>query len=224
MLLLLCTMHVCVSNACARLVVWSMLSQTYVDLNQCRKPTTGSLRISRLSRPLPSLNACAIGSSASMTVINPWQHQIHPRNTPNTDIQGTGAVVTAGFINGLKVQGITCSGARVVFFGAGSSAVGVAHMIAAYMQTKGGLTHQEAYEVWWMMTLMTCNIKLCIHQQRIYMVDTKGLITSTRGDTLPEHKRSVARNDGGPELRVCGVIEKDPAMVTTTINDRHCLT
>lgn len=64
-----------------------------------------------------------------------------------TDIQGTGAVVTAGFINGLKAQGITCADARVVFFGAGSSAVGVAHMIASYMKSKGGLSEQEAYAV-----------------------------------------------------------------------------
>lgn len=35
------------------------------------------------------------------------------------------------------------------------------------------------------------------------MVDTKGLITTTRGDTLPEHKQSVARTDGTPDLAVC---------------------
>lgn len=38
------------------------------------------------------------------------------------------------------------------------------------------------------------------------MVDTKGLITTTRGDTLPEHKRSVARSDGTPDLPVCCVL------------------
>lgn len=64
-----------------------------------------------------------------------------------TDIQGTGAVVTAGFINGLKAQGITSRDARVVFYGAGSSAVGVAHMIASYMITVGGLSREEAYQV-----------------------------------------------------------------------------
>lgn len=41
------------------------------------------------------------------------------------------------------------------------------------------------------------------HTQRIYAVDTKGLITTTRGDVLPEHKQSVARTDGIPDKNVC---------------------
>ena len=47
---------------------------------------------------------------------------------------GTGAVVTAGFVNGMKYQGTELRDARVVFFGAGSSAVGVAGTIATFMQ------------------------------------------------------------------------------------------
>lgn len=73
-------------------------------------------------------------------------HQLCVQPPPPTDIQGTGAVVTAGFINGLKAQGITNRDARVVFYGAGSSAVGVAHMIAAYMMMDG-LSKEEAYQV-----------------------------------------------------------------------------
>lgn len=100
----------------------------------------------------------------------------------NDDIQGTGAVVCSGFINGLKAQRITAREARVVFYGAGSSAVGVAHMIASYMSTVCGLTKEEAY-------------------QRIYMVDTKGLITTSRGDKLAEHKVGMARTDDTPNMK-----------------------
>lgn len=52
----------------------------------------------------------------------------------NDDIQGTGAVVLTGFINGMKVQKTNLQDARVVFYGAGSSACGVAGMIATLLQ------------------------------------------------------------------------------------------
>ncbi|PRW33894.1 NADP-dependent malate dehydrogenase [Chlorella sorokiniana] len=100
----------------------------------------------------------------------------------NDDIQGTGAVVTSGFINGMKYQKTPLSEARIVFYGAGSSAVGVAEMIATYMQQKAGISWGEA-------------------RKRIYMVDSKGLITFTRGDTLPDHKKHFARDDGTPDMK-----------------------
>jgi hypothetical protein len=55
----------------------------------------------------------------------------------NDDIQGTGAVVSSGFVNGMKLQKTDLADARVVFYGAGSSAVGVAEMIATYMEQVG---------------------------------------------------------------------------------------
>lgn len=100
----------------------------------------------------------------------------------NDDIQGTGAVVTSGFINGMKYQKTPLSEARVIFYGAGSSAVGVATQIAMFMQQKGGLEAEEA-------------------RSHIYMVDSKGLITTTRGDKLPEHKQRFARSDGTPDMK-----------------------
>lgn len=33
------------------------------------------------------------------------------------------------------------------------------------------------------------------------MVDSKGLITSTRGDKLPAHKQPFARTDGTPDMK-----------------------
>lgn len=34
------------------------------------------------------------------------------------------------------------------------------------------------------------------------MVDSKGLITTSRGDALPEHKQRFARDDGTPDMKV----------------------
>uniref|UniRef100_A0A7S1SX40 Malic enzyme n=1 Tax=Tetraselmis chuii TaxID=63592 RepID=A0A7S1SX40_9CHLO len=99
----------------------------------------------------------------------------------NDDIQGTGAVVLSGFVNGMKAQGTDMRDVRVVFYGAGSSAAGVAAMIASLIKTYG-VSEQEAY-------------------QAIYMVDSKGLITSTRGDKLPAHKVPFARRDGTPDMK-----------------------
>lgn len=58
--------------------------------------------------------------------------------------QGTGAVVTTGFINGMKAQQTNLKEARIVFFGAGSSAVGVAKSIASYIELKGGASAEHA--------------------------------------------------------------------------------
>eukprot|EP00210_Caulerpa_lentillifera_P007505 g7171.t1 len=99
----------------------------------------------------------------------------------NDDIQGTAAVVSAGFLNGIRIQKTSMNEVRVVFVGAGSSACGVAHMLAGMLQSEGGLSKEAAYGA-------------------IYLVDTKGLITNTRTDVLPEHKRPFVRTDGVPDL------------------------
>lgn len=92
----------------------------------------------------------------------------------NDDIQGTGAVVTAGVINGLRLQNTEPGKLRLVMFGAGSSAVGVAEAIAAYLEEKTSMSRKCA-------------------RQAIYLVDSKGLVTSNRGDALPAHKQLFAR-------------------------------
>ncbi|CAD7700714.1 unnamed protein product [Ostreobium quekettii] len=99
----------------------------------------------------------------------------------NDDIQGTGAVVLSGFINGMRVQKTDLSDARVVFYGAGSSACGVAGMIAKLIETEAKVSSQEAFKA-------------------VYLVDSKGLITNTRGDKLAPHKVPFARTDGTPNM------------------------
>lgn len=51
------------------------------------------------------------------------------------------------FINGMKAQGTPLKDARIVFYGAGSSAVGVATMIAQLLVKEAGLTFEEAKKV-----------------------------------------------------------------------------
>lgn len=93
----------------------------------------------------------------------------------NDDIQGTGAVVLAGIINAVKRTGVPVKDQRAVFFGAGSAAVGVAKQIVEFF-VREGLTEDEARRCFW-------------------LLDTKGLITNDRGDTLADHKVYFSRDD-----------------------------
>ncbi|KAF8158314.1 hypothetical protein B0H34DRAFT_797718 [Crassisporium funariophilum] len=102
----------------------------------------------------------------------------------NDDIQGTGAVVLSGFLNAARLASVAAgkplSDQRILFFGAGSAGIGVAKQLMSFF-TLLGLSEEEA-------------------RQRIYTVDSKGLITADRKG-LQEHKKYFARNDyNGPPL------------------------
>jgi malate dehydrogenase (oxaloacetate-decarboxylating)(NADP+) len=90
----------------------------------------------------------------------------------NDDVQGTGAVVLSGFINAAKLSsaasGQPLTSHRILFLGAGSAGVGVAMQLMSFF-TLHGLTADEARE-------------------RIYLVDSQGLIFDERGP-LAEHKK-----------------------------------
>ncbi|OAA60487.1 malic enzyme [Niveomyces insectorum RCEF 264] len=93
----------------------------------------------------------------------------------NDDIQGTGAVVLAGYIGAVNLSNVPIEEQRLVFMGAGSAGVGVAKQLVEYY-TRHGLTEHEARDKFW-------------------LVDTKGLVTTDRGDKLAEHKKYFARSD-----------------------------
>ncbi|KAK1783598.1 hypothetical protein QBC45DRAFT_429126 [Copromyces sp. CBS 386.78] len=93
----------------------------------------------------------------------------------NDDIQGTGAVVLAGYIGAVNLSNVPLEEQRLVFMGAGSAGVGVAKQLVEYY-TKRGLSEQQA-------------------KDKFYLVDTKGLVTQDRGDKLVEHKKYFARTD-----------------------------
>ncbi|KAJ2000676.1 hypothetical protein H4R26_004504 [Coemansia thaxteri] len=96
----------------------------------------------------------------------------------NDDIQGTGSVILAGFISALKLAGIPAQDQRVLFVGAGSAGVGVAKQLVDYLVIEHGIPEPQAKAMFW-------------------FVDSRGIITANRGDTLADHKVYFARSDNG---------------------------
>lgn len=101
----------------------------------------------------------------------------------NDDIQGTGAVVLSGFLNAAKLSsaasGRPLSDHRILFLGAGSAGVGVAMQLMSFFRLQG-MSEQEARE-------------------RIYLVDSQGLIYDGRGP-MAEHKKCKSSLDNIPKL------------------------
>jgi malate dehydrogenase (oxaloacetate-decarboxylating)(NADP+) len=93
----------------------------------------------------------------------------------NDDIQGTGAVALAGLLGSLRITEQKLADQRIVFFGAGSASVGIADMICAGISDESGITMEEA-------------------RKRIWMCDSRGLVTTNRGDKLEKHKIPYARS------------------------------
>jgi malate dehydrogenase (oxaloacetate-decarboxylating)(NADP+) len=89
----------------------------------------------------------------------------------NDDIQGTGSVVLAGVYNALKITGGKLEDQRVLFFGAGSAAVGIANTLVAAMELEG-LSEAAARE-------------------RISLFDVDGLIEPSRARLTPDQQRYV---------------------------------
>jgi len=94
----------------------------------------------------------------------------------NDDIQGTGAVALAGLLAAVHHQESTLSEQRIVFFGAGSASVGVANMICTAIADEGRMSTAQARELIW-------------------LVDSRGLVSTQRGGALQEHKQAYARQD-----------------------------
>jgi len=90
----------------------------------------------------------------------------------NDDVQGTGAVVLSGFLNAAKLasaaSGLPLSSHRILFLGAGSAGVGVAMQLLSFFKLQG-LSQEEA-------------------RDRIYLVDSQGLVFNSRG-RMAEHKK-----------------------------------
>lgn len=100
----------------------------------------------------------------------------------NDDIQGTGAVIAAGFLNAAKIVGIPLREHKLVFLGAGSAGIGVAELIARIIALHENISVEEARKQFW-------------------LVDSQGLVTTTRGGQLAEFKKPFARTDAPKELK-----------------------
>ncbi|KAL5771144.1 hypothetical protein ACOSP7_015298 [Xanthoceras sorbifolium] len=91
----------------------------------------------------------------------------------NDDIQGTASVVLAGVVAALKLVGGTLGDHSFLFLGAGEAGTGIAELIALEMskQTKSPLEETR---------------------KKIWLVDSKGLIVSSRKDSLQHFKKPWA--------------------------------
>lgn len=91
----------------------------------------------------------------------------------NDDIQGTASVVLAGLIASLKLVGGTLAEHTFLFLGAGEAGTGIAELIALEIskQTKAPLEETR---------------------KKIWLVDSKGLIVSSRKESLQHFKQPWA--------------------------------
>ncbi|CAH1451962.1 unnamed protein product [Lactuca virosa] len=87
----------------------------------------------------------------------------------NDDIQGTASVVLAGLLSALKLLGGTLSDHTFLFLGAGEAGTGIAELIALQISKQTSVNVEEA-------------------RKKIWLVDSKGLLVSSRKETLPHFK------------------------------------
>ncbi len=90
----------------------------------------------------------------------------------NDDMQGTGAIVMAAVISGLKVTKQGFADQRLVVYGAGTAGTGMADQISAAME-RDGLSREEA-------------------RKRVWLIDINGLVTDDM-QGLPDYQQEYAR-------------------------------
>ncbi|BAT72864.1 hypothetical protein VIGAN_01030600 [Vigna angularis var. angularis] len=91
----------------------------------------------------------------------------------NDDIQGTASVVLAGVVAALKLIGGTLPEHKFLFLGAGEAGTGIAELIALEMSKQTKAPIEES-------------------RKKIWLVDSKGLIVSSRKNSLQHFKKPWA--------------------------------
>ena len=121
--------------------------------------------------------------------------------TFNDDIQGTAAVTLGAILSAVKVGGTRLADQQIVFFGAGSAAIGVADYLRKGLVSKG-LSEREA-------------------RRRFWIVNSKGLLHTGRTDLTeeqlvyaqpPERLADWPRNSSG-QISLADVISKIDASI-----------
>ncbi|KAL1349381.1 NADP-dependent malic enzyme-like [Arachis stenosperma] len=106
----------------------------------------------------------------------------------NDDIQGTASVVLAGLVAALKLVGGNLADHRFLFLGAGEAGTGIAELIA-------------------LETSKQTNAPLDEVRKNIWLVDSKGLIVSSRKESLQHFKKPWA-HDHEPVHRLVDAVNK----------------
>ncbi|XWS17329.1 hypothetical protein CRYUN_Cryun33cG0058000 [Craigia yunnanensis] len=105
----------------------------------------------------------------------------------NDDIQGTASVVLSGVVSALKLIGGTLADQRFLFLGAGEAGTGIAELIALEMSKQIKAPLEET-------------------RKKIWLVDSKGLIVSSRKESLQHFKQPWA-HDHEPVKDLLGAVK-----------------
>ncbi|KAJ7557363.1 hypothetical protein O6H91_05G123700 [Diphasiastrum complanatum] len=91
----------------------------------------------------------------------------------NDDIQGTAAVALAGVLAALRLTGGNLADQRYVFLGAGEAGTGIAELIATETSRTAKISIEEA-------------------RKKLWLVDSQGLVTKSRFESLQHFKQNYA--------------------------------
>jgi len=112
------------------------------------------------------------GNLNAFRLLQEWQDKAC---TFNDDIQGTASVALAGIMASTQLTGKPLSENKFLFAGAGEAGTGIADLIAYAVSIEGSVPIEQARE-------------------KIFLVDSKGLVTKSRLAGLQHHKVKYAHD------------------------------